>query len=92
MSVEGWTPEHDDEHDNGEMADAAAAYALHASGWTESMPREVWPADWSQTWWKPTMPRRDLVKATSLLIAEIERLDRAARKAEIERSGQGGEA
>ncbi|RQM44550.1 hypothetical protein EHZ19_28285 [Paraburkholderia bannensis] len=93
VSVEGWTPEHDDEHDSGELADAAAAYALHASGWTESMPREVWPADWSQTWWKPTTPRRDLVKATSLLIAEIERIDRAARKAEIERSGSaGGEA
>lgn len=28
---EGWTPEHDDEHESGEMARAAAAYALAAS-------------------------------------------------------------
>jgi hypothetical protein len=31
MSVEGWTREHDDrEHGSGELARAAAAYALHA--------------------------------------------------------------
>jgi hypothetical protein len=34
-----------------------------------------WP--WSQDWWKPTNPRRDLVKAGALIAAEIERLDRA---------------
>jgi len=28
-------------------------------------------------WFKPTDPRRDLVKAGALCIAEIERLDRA---------------
>lgn len=28
ISVEGWTPEHDDEHDGAEMATAAACYAL----------------------------------------------------------------
>ncbi|MGV7154880.1 hypothetical protein ACWA33_18595, partial [Pseudomonas aeruginosa] len=28
---EGWTPEHDDEHDNGEMARTAACYALAGS-------------------------------------------------------------
>jgi hypothetical protein len=27
-------------------------------------------------WWKPTTPRRDMVKAAALIIAEIERLDR----------------
>ncbi|MFP4895622.1 hypothetical protein [Paraburkholderia sp. EG304] len=78
VTAECWTPAHDDEHDSGEMADAAAAYALHASGWTETMPREVWPADWSQKWWKPTTSRRDLVKAGALILAEIERIDRAA--------------
>jgi hypothetical protein len=29
-------------------------------------------------WWKPTNRRRDLVKAGALILAEIERLDRAA--------------
>lgn len=33
-----------------------------------------WP--WSREWWKPKNPRRDLVKAGALIVAEIERLDR----------------
>ncbi|XAI96541.1 hypothetical protein [Microcystis phage Mae-JY35] len=36
----------------------------------------LWPWDWS--WFKPTSRRRDLVKAGALILAEIERLDRAA--------------
>lgn len=35
-----------------------------------------WP--WDRSWWKPSTPRRDLVKAGALVLAEIERLDRAA--------------
>lgn len=31
IEAEGWTPEHDDTHFRGEMARAAAAYAVHAS-------------------------------------------------------------
>lgn len=31
QSVEGWTPEHDDEHTEGEMAEAAACYAMFAN-------------------------------------------------------------
>ncbi|WP_191985490.1 hypothetical protein [Pseudomonas aeruginosa] len=31
VEAEGWTPEHDDEHDSGELAAAGAAYALHAA-------------------------------------------------------------
>ncbi|MDE1139542.1 MAG: hypothetical protein PW999_07775 [Paraburkholderia tropica] len=90
VSVEGWTPEHDDEHREREMAMAAAAYAMHASR-RGYVCLDVWP--WATEWWKPTKPRQDLVKAGSLILAEIERIDRAARKAEIERSGSaGGEA
>lgn len=29
IEAEGWTPEHDDEHINGELADAAAIYVAH---------------------------------------------------------------
>ena len=36
----------------------------------------MWPWDWS--WWKPKDRRRDLVRAAALIVAEIERLDRAA--------------
>lgn len=37
---------------------------------------EIWP--WDRKWWKPKNPRRDLVRAGALILAEIERLDRAA--------------
>lgn len=78
ISVEGWTPEHDDEHDDGSMAKAAACYALGEGGASGS--REYvsfWP--WGQQWAKFSRDRRrNLVKAGALILAEIERLDRAA--------------
>ncbi|WP_051014576.1 hypothetical protein [Pseudomonas aeruginosa] len=79
---EGWTPEHDDEHADGQMAQAAGCYALHAGGigtdWPDGRQNGsalFWP--WDKDSWKPTTPRRDLVKACALALAEIERLDRA---------------
>lgn len=72
---EGWTPEHDDEHDAEELAQAAASYALWSASLYDSA-FEVWPGLWDRNWFKPTDPRRDLVKAAALIIAEIERLDR----------------
>lgn len=87
QSVEGWTPEHDDLHDSGELAGAAACYAhyTNARGWVfPTDPGNYQSADepnnwpWDPAWWKPTNPRRDLVKAGALILAEIERIDRAA--------------
>ncbi|MBA8035038.1 ead/Ea22-like family protein [Citrobacter freundii] len=87
VSAEGWTPAHDDQHRNNDMAFAAACYAFHAAAasWdledggvpydSHPVPKN-WP--WEPDWWKPTDPRRDLVKAGALIIAEIERIDRAA--------------
>lgn len=74
VTAEGWTPEHDDSHTDGQLALAASAYAMPnaVDGYT---PRQ-WP--WSFAWWKPSTPRRNLVKAAALILAEIERLDRAA--------------
>ena len=87
VEVEGWTERHDDEHGNGELARAAAAYADHAGrfGDAESLdmvyatkaPNPLWP--WHRQWWKPKNPRRDLIRAGALIVAEIERLDRRAR-------------
>lgn len=77
VSVEGWTPEHDDEHDTGEMARAAACYALgkpEVHGYRVGAHVTLWPWDWK--WWKPKNRRRDLVRAGALILAEIERLDR----------------
>lgn len=88
IEKEGWTPEHDDEHTTGAMATAAACYALSATlpmaenvYWRNARRQAVhalWP--WDREWWKPTpaFPRRMLVKAGALILAEIERLDRSA--------------
>lgn len=85
ITAEGWTPEHDDWHFDGSLAVAAACYAtqanqgLHEGGMKvrESVLR-YWPWDWN--WWKPTPDNRirELVKAGALIVAEIERLQRAA--------------
>ncbi|EPQ7009190.1 hypothetical protein ACUVZE_005874, partial [Pseudomonas aeruginosa] len=81
VEAEGWTPEHDDGHSHGQMARAAACYALAGSsapndGTAALLVSLAWP--WDQQWWKPTSARRDLIKAGALILAEIERLDRAA--------------
>ncbi|HGH4358283.1 TPA: hypothetical protein ACJIUP_003974 [Pseudomonas aeruginosa] len=83
ITAEGWTPQHDDEHADGQMSQAAGCYALHAGGigtdWPDGRQNGsalFWP--WDKDSWKPTTPRRDLVKACALALAEIERLDRAA--------------
>lgn len=77
VSAEGWTPEHDDTNSDSEMAQASACYALNAAGWKTEALRGCWPIKWMAAWFKPTTPRRDLVKAGALILAEIERLDRA---------------
>lgn len=77
VQEEGWTPEHDDEHSNGEMAEAAACYAGTAHAPLSLKRRQCsghWP--WAAKWWKPSDARRDLIKAGALILAEIERMDR----------------
>ena len=76
IEQEGWSIEHDDEHDHGELGRAAAAYLLHAGTESKTVPHE-WP--WDGSWWKPQGWRRDLVRAGALLIAEGERRDRARK-------------
>ena len=73
---EGWSSDHDDvEHSNGDLAVAAAAYAREAGIRGTTKP---WWWPWAVEWWKPGSPRRMLVKAGALIVAEIERLDRAS--------------
>ncbi|WP_035670073.1 hypothetical protein [Bradyrhizobium liaoningense] len=95
IEQEGWSAGHDDSHMDGEMSRAAACYAAHASAYQRVCsdvglqtyrsiePRSSvynfgWP--WSREWWKPKDPRRDLIRAGALIVAEIERLDRAASR------------
>lgn len=72
-----------DEFVHGQLARAASAYAEFAARREDSRRLAVgapslWPW-WSLGEWKPTQDRRtDLVRAGALIVAEIERLDRAA--------------
>jgi hypothetical protein len=91
VDTEGWTEEHDDKHDGGELARAGACYALQAATGEAYANTETqigfyraaganneWP--WDTRHWKPKNPRRDLIVAAALLIAEIERLDRQSER------------
>ncbi|WP_193393099.1 hypothetical protein [Pseudomonas aeruginosa] len=73
ITAEGWTPEHDDLYCAAELPRAAAAYILN--GANDEAPA-IWP--FSAKWWKPRDARSNYVRASALILAEIERLDRAA--------------
>lgn len=82
VSVEGWTPKHDDSHLDAEMIEAARGYlsaaflAERGRRWVGDPP-PLWP--WNQSWWKPSIdPVRNLVKAGALIAAEIDRLQRVS--------------
>ncbi|HFE7433326.1 hypothetical protein LD891_25565 [Salmonella enterica] len=82
ISGEGFTPEQDDEYDRDELISAAISYIRLATIWKDKDPDSYrkssapmsWP--WSPEWWKPTNPRRDMIKGIALLLAEAERQDR----------------
>lgn len=85
LNVEQWTTEHDDEHEDGELAQAANCYRALGNGsyleWTPDadqsdaeMP-DGWP--WDDDWWKPKTRLSNLVRAGALYQAEIDRLTRA---------------
>jgi len=85
IAGEGYTLAHDDQHDDGSLAQAAAAYAYAGAAQdraTRSADLDeallIWP--WATGGFKPTLPRRDLVKAGAMIVAEIGRLDRLARR------------
>ncbi|HGA3321942.1 TPA: LysM peptidoglycan-binding domain-containing protein [Pseudomonas aeruginosa] len=72
VEAEGWTPEHDDLYCAAELPRAAAAYIL--SGANDEAPA-IWP--FLAKWWKPRDARANYMRAGALILAEIERLDRA---------------
>lgn len=89
IEAEGWHHAHDDEHSEGQLGRAALNYlaascittALQGKNYEGKPPLDGmgyaigWP--WERKWWKPGLVRRMLVKAAALIVAEIERLDRA---------------
>lgn len=86
IEAEGWHENHDNDHVGGELAKAAACYAIwdtiggdegiYIHGRWKTIVDLFWP--WDRDWWKPSNPRRNLIKAGALILAEIDRLDRAA--------------
>ena len=73
--MEGYTPAHDDEHTEGQLALLAAAYALSSRGfgyeWLAEQARRI-VKSYGVTF-KPTDPIRDLTRAGALILAELER-------------------
>lgn len=76
VEEEGWTPEHDAQHVNGELAEAAAYYCFpdHLKGHALT---DLFPPTWSTSWAKregfPLPTDRDLIKAGALIAAELDR-------------------
>ena len=80
IAEEGWTPEHDNEHVNGELIGLAMCYLTDPETRDEEFGEfepPIWfPDDWDIVWWKPTPNNRirELQKAGALIAAEIDRL------------------
>jgi hypothetical protein len=79
VNVEGWTPAHDDRHNDGALASAGATYAIVASNMRGGASFEKSIMDYKKTWpfedgwFKPSdNPIRDLVKAGAMIAAEID--------------------
>lgn len=77
IKVEGWTPEHDAEHDEGDLLRAGQCYetagdAILNGAPPARVPPLIWP--WHPLWWKPTdNEERNYVKAGALFKAEADR-------------------
>lgn len=78
---EGWSTLSDDDYVDGQLPRAAACYLLLNPLRTDrhyDTIGQLWP--FPPAWWKPKDPERDLIRAGQLIIAELERLERAKRK------------
>lgn len=75
--VEGYTTAHDDQYVSGRLALGAAAYCLTAAK-MRGIAHQLRLWSWPRETFKPKDPRRDLVRAGAMVVAEIERIDRLA--------------
>lgn len=93
VDAKGYSQAADDRYRSGELAGAAAAYAIAAQlgeqvkashglvpdeRYRTMSPMACWK--WPRDAWKPKNPRAYLVRAAALIIAEIERIDRASER------------
>jgi hypothetical protein len=89
IAVEGWTSEHDAQHTHGELAIAAACYAVagtdadvfggpYRASWEDAWP---WGAKWDKR--EKHSEIRRLVIAGALIAAEIDRLQNKANPRQL---------
>ena len=83
IAVEGYDTAHDDSHVNDEIAALACFYVMppgarewcaESTGYGDTLGEAILPENWEA---REDDRRRELVKAGALILAEIERLDRA---------------
>ncbi len=84
LADEGHGPEWDDTYTSGQLINAAIAYCDASAGAISGEDMAdvgllYWP--WKPATFKPRGPRSNLVRAAALIVAEIERLDRIADRA-----------
>lgn len=82
IAEEGHSPEADDAYQQDELLRAASGYVQRrleerfmGGPAHVSAPPPGWP--WLKDDWNPQARRRDLIKAAALIVAEVERMDRA---------------
>lgn len=76
VTVKGFDDIHDSQFSRHELEAAAACY-LNPAARADQVPAG-WP--WSPEVWRPTTPRRRLVKGVATGLAALERLDRESRR------------
>lgn len=92
IEAEGMETVYDDKYLHAELTSAALNYATAAAlamklggkSFDGTPPLSTWLGvawPWELSWWKPGGVRRMLVKAGALIVAEIERIDRAEENA-----------
>lgn len=80
VEEEGYVSESDDGYTDYQLPRAAICYAIKAAGLPSHRATLYWP--FPAPAFKPTERRANLVKAAALLLAEIDRLDRAESPAD----------
>ncbi|MBI5520238.1 MAG: hypothetical protein HY916_09275 [Desulfovibrio sp.] len=89
IEIHGWTPEHDAQHTQGELLQAAVCYAQFAAiqergepflpggmvvGLWNPISDDTWPRGWRPSWWRPSSdPARNMEKAGALIAAALDR-------------------
>jgi len=86
IDVEGWTAEHDYEHEDTALMRAAVCYLLYEIAAQDTEDNDIlvnlvdflrgvlWP--WCDEWWKPEHVDRNLVRAGALVAAAIDKIQR----------------